>query len=219
MSDFVNFVIGLINTLIENSFFNLIFPPALGVVLIIAFLYILRAVFTVKGRESKAFHKTILLIKVPKEKKGEKPESASADANLNEAREEIAVAETLFSAVAGLKRESGAMAWLRGRNDHVSFEIVVKDSKISFYVAVPDKIKGFLEQQIHAQYPHAEITEEADYNIFKPQSHIVGAYLWLKHKSAFPLKTYKKLDSDPLVALLNPLSKILEDEGQTFRLF
>ena len=167
----------------------------------------------IKGRESKAFHKTILLIKVPKEKKGEKPESMSAEASLNQIREEIAVSETLFSAVAGLKRESGFMAWLKGRNDHVSFEIVVKDSKISFYVAVPDKTKGFIEQQVHAQYPHAEITEEPDYNIFKPQSHIVGAYLWLKHKSSFPLKTYKKLDSDPLVALLNPLSKILEDEG------
>ncbi len=137
----------------------------------------------------------------------------NAEVNLNETREEIAVAETVFSAIAGLKRESGVWAWLHGRNDHVSFEIVVKDSKISFYVAVPDKIKGFVEQQIHAQYPHAEITEEPDYNIFKPQSHIVGAYLWLKHKSAFPLKTYKTLDSDPLIAMLNPLSKILEDEG------
>ena len=36
--------------------------------------------------------------------------------------------------------------------------------------------------------------EESDYNIFKPQSHIVGAYLWLKHKSAFPLKTYNKIN-------------------------
>ena len=213
MAEFVNFLINFLNNLPGNSLFNLLLPAALGIIFLISLLYVLKAVFTAKGRESKAFHKTVLLIKVPKEKKGEKPESMSAEANLNETREEVAVAETLFSAVAGLKRESGFMAWLKGRNDHVSFEVVVKDSKISFYVAVPDKIKGFVEQQIHAQYPHAEITEEPDYNIFKPQSHIVGAYLWLKHKSAFPLKTYKKLDSDPLIALLNPLSKILEDEG------
>ncbi len=213
MPEIFNSLSGVLNSLLENSLFNLLLPPALGLVLLISFLYILRTIFMIKGRESKAFHKTILLIKVPKEKRGEKPESMSAEASLNQIREEIAVSETLFSAIAGLKREGGIFAWLKGRNDHVSFEIVVKDSKISFYVAVPDKIKGFVEQQIHAQYPHAEITEETDYNIFKPQSHIVGAYLWLKHKSAFPLKTYKKLDSDPLVALLNPLSKILEDEG------
>jgi hypothetical protein len=199
--------------LLENNFFNLFFLPILGLALLISFVYILKTIFTIRERESRAFHKTILLIKIPKEKKGEKPESVSAEENLNEIREEIAVAETLFSAVAGLKREGGFLSWLRGRNDHVSFEIVVKDSKISFYAAMPDKIKGFMEQQIHAQYPHAEITEETDYNIFKAQSNIVGAYLWTKHKSTFPLKTYKKLDSDPLVALLNPLSKILEDEG------
>ena len=203
----------LLNDLSQNSLFLSALPWALGVIFFVSFLYILRAIFTAKGRQSKAFHKTVLLIKVPKEKKGEKPENSSTDDTINRVREEIAVSETLFSAVAGLKKEKGIISWLRGRNDHVAFEIVVKDNKISFYIIVPDKIKGFIEQQVHAQYPHAEITEEADYNPFKPQSHIVGAYMWLKHKSAFPLKTYKKLDSDPLVALLNPLSKIGEDEG------
>ncbi len=200
-------------SLFSTDFFVMIFPFLLGLVFLISLLFILKAVFTARGRKNKAFHKTVLLIKVPKEKKGEKPEAASAEENINHIREEVAVAETIFSAVAGLKKEKGLGVWLRGRNDHVAFEIVVKDNKISFYVVMPEKIKGFMEQQIHAQYPYAEITEEPDYNAFKPQSHIVGAYLWLKHKSAFPLKTYKKLDSDPLIALLNPLSKIGEDEG------
>lgn len=213
MPAFFNSLNNILNFLLRNSFFRSLLLPALGLIVFISLLYILRAVLMTKSRESKAFHKTILLIKVPKEKKSDKPESSGGENNLNQIREEIAVSETIFSAIAGLKRESGLLAWLKGRNDHVSFEIVVKDSKISFYVAVPDKTKGFVEQQIHAQYPHAEITEEPDYNIFKPQSHIVGAYLWLKHSSSFPLKTYKTLDSDPLVALLNPLSKILEDEG------
>ena len=200
-------------SLFSTDFFIMIFPFLLGLVFFISSLYILKAILTVRGRKGKAFHKTVLLIKVPKEKKGDKPESASAEDNINHVREEVAVAETIFSAVAGLKQEKGIKAWLYGRNDHIAFEIVVKDNKISFYVVMPDKVKGFMEQQIHAQYPHAEITEEPDYNAFKPQSHIVGAYLWLKHKSAFPLKTYKKLDSDPLIALLNPLSKVGEDEG------
>jgi hypothetical protein len=209
IKDFFNSVISLFYT----DFFIMIFPFLLGMFFLMSFLYILKAILTMRGRKGKAFHKTILLIKVPKEKKGDKPESASAEDNINHIREEVAVAETIFSAVAGLKREKGIRAWLVGRNDHIAFEIVVKDNKICFYVVMPDKVKGFMEQQIHAQYPHAEITEEPDYNAFKPQSHIVGAYLWLKHKSAFPLKTYKKLDSDPLIALLNPLSKIGEDEG------
>jgi len=133
--------------------------------------------------------------------------------NITQIRERIAIADTIFSAISGLKREKGLVKWFTGRRDNFSFEVVVKDSKISFYVAVPDKYREFLEQQIHAQYPHAEINEEPDYNIFQPECHIVGAYLWFKYRSAFPFKTYKKMDSDPLVSLLNPLSKILDTEG------
>ncbi|MFA5175293.1 MAG: type IV secretory system conjugative DNA transfer family protein [Patescibacteria group bacterium] len=177
-----------------------------------AVLYLLRAILHMQSKESKAFHKTILLIKVPKEKKSDKSEM-NTEENINQIREQIAAAETLFSAISGLSREKGLLSWLKGRNDHISFEIVVTEGKISFFVAVPDKLKHFAEQQIHAQYPNAEITEETDYNIFRPQSHIVGAYLLLKHNSAFPLKTYKKLDSDPLASVLNPLSKLNEEEG------
>jgi hypothetical protein len=213
LADLFNYLNGAVNSVLQNQALMLALFPAAIIVFLVILTYLLRSILHARGQQSKAFHKTVLLIKVPKEKKGEKPESASGEANINQIREEIAIAETLFSSVAGLRREKGFLSWLKGRNDHVSFEIVVKDSNISFYVAVPDKTKEFIEQQIHAQYPHAEIGEEPDYNIFKPQSHIVGAYLWLKHKSAFPLKTYRKLDSDPLISLLNPLSKILEDEG------
>jgi hypothetical protein len=212
-ADILIIITDVLNALAQNELFLSAIPYVLGGLLFISSLYILKASLTARSRQSKAFHRTVLLIKVPKEKKGDKPESSGGEDNINHVREEIAVSEVLFSAMAGLKKEKGLRAWLRGRMDHAAFEIVVKDNKISFYIVIPDKIKGFVEQQVHAQYPHAEITEEPDYNAFKPQSHIVGAYLWLKHKSAFPLKTYKKLDSDPLVALLNPLSKIGEDEG------
>lgn len=178
----------------------------------IAGLFIFRSVVRRRGHANKAFHKTILLIKVPKEKKSE-DQSKSSEDNINQVREQIAVADTLFSSIAGLKQESGFGVWLRGRNDHVSFEIVTTHNVISFYVAVPDKLKDFVGQQIHAQYPHAEITEETDYNIFQPHGHIVGAHLWFKYPSALPFKTYKKMDSDPLVAILNPLSKIAENQG------
>ncbi len=178
----------------------------------IAALFIARAFFHLRNKKSKAFHKTILLIRVPKEKGTEKTESKSDD-NISQIREQIAVAETFFSALSGLPHDHGFTSWLKGRNEQCSFEIVVQNSKISFYVAIPEKVRDFVEQQIHAQYPHAEIIEEVDYNIFKPQSHIMGAYLWFKNNSVYPFKTYRKMDSDPLVGILNPLSKIMEDEG------
>src|SRR3989339_804419 len=205
-----------INAFAENNPYVL-----LGLLILAGLLFLwavaktARAFFHARAKTGKAFHRTIVLIKVSKERKNESTGnsgSASED-NIARTREMIGMADALFSSLAGLKRESGFLVWLRGRNDHMSFEIVVKDNKISFYVALPDKMKELVEQQIHAQYPHAEITEETDYNIFKPQSHIVGAHLWPKHRSAFPFKNYKKLDSDPLLAILDPLSKITDDEG------
>ena len=177
------------------------------------FLRIIRSFLHVTSKTSKAFHRTVLLIRVPKEKKNESTQQQKMEDNIAKIREEVAVADTFFSSIAGLKPDQGIMSWLRGRNDHLAFEIVVKDGKISFYVAMPEKFKNFVEKQIHAQYPNAEITEEIDYNIFKPQSNIVGAYLWFKFRSAFPFLTFKKMDSDPLLALLNPLSRVAEDEG------
>ncbi len=191
------------------------FAIAIGAAVLLAIvggISILRAIFHAHSRESKAFHKIILLIRVPKEKKGD-DQSRNNEDNLTQLREQIAVSEALFSAVAGLPAEGGFLAWLRGRSDNFAFEIVTKGNAISFYVAVPVRLRSFIEQQIHAQYPHAEISDEPDYNIFRPDSHIVGAHLWFKFKSGFPLRTYKKIENDPLVSILNPLSKIAAEEG------
>ncbi len=185
-----------------------------GWALLIGLLFLARAIFQARNHQGKAFHRTIILIKVPKEKKSDSTQNQSGnEQNITQTREYIAIADTMFSSIAGLKADKGFSKWFFGRNDHLSFEIVVKDAKISFYVAIPDKWKDFVEQQIHAQYPHAEISIETDYNLFKPQSHIMAASLFLKSRSAFPLKTFKKMDADPLLAILNPLSKISENEG------
>ncbi len=210
----INFLNTTLDLILGNQIVLLITLASLGALTFTAVLFILRAVLHGRSKTSRAFHKTILLIRVPKEKKNERQDNPNAsEDNINQTREHIATADALFSSLAGLKPDHGLMKWLCGRNEHVSFEIVAKNNQISFYVAVPTKLRNLVEQQIHAQYPHAEISVETDYNIFKPDSHIVGCYLWLKHKSAFPFKTYKKMDSDPLVAILNPLSKVLDAEG------
>jgi len=213
ISNIFNDITTSLSTLLQND--NSVSYIIYGVVVIaiIGALYTLRAILHIHTKLASSFNKDVFLILVPKERKGERADSGPSDENITKTREEVAITETLFSAVAGLKKQTGFIKWLTGRDDQLSFEIVVHKSKISFYVVAPHKVKHFIEQQVHAQYPYAEITEESDYNIFRPNSHVVGAYLWLKNKSCFPLKTYKTLDSDPLLALLNPLSKVLDEEG------
>ncbi|MCL5411100.1 MAG: type IV secretion system DNA-binding domain-containing protein [Patescibacteria group bacterium] len=97
--------------------------------------------------------------------------------------------------------------------DHISLELVAKDNLIYFYVGCSGKIADTVIKNLHAQYPHAEISLDKNYSIFpnKPLK-IEVANLGLIKRFIFPLKTYKTLEDDPLNALSNTLSKLGEDE-------
>ena len=174
-------------------------------------LFLLRSVLKFLSKETKAFNRIILQITVPKERKNEG--QIGQDDRLEHVKEEIAITETFFSSLAGLHSQTSIKNWLSGRDDHFSFEIVVRDGLIYFYIDTPIKTRHMIEQQIHAQHPHAEIEEISDYNIFKEDSKIIGAYLHSKNPTVFPFKTYKTMDSDPLSGILNALSKIHEENS------
>ena len=166
---------------------------AMGVLLVTGVLFMLRAIFRTQLREVKAFERIVLQILVPKERKSEgQGGQGSQEDRLEQVREEIGLTETIFASLAGMKAQRGFTRWLLGRNDSTSFEMIAHNSLITFYVAIPKRAKPFMEQQIHAQYPHAQIEEMTDYNIFTEKSSIVGAYLNSKQKKVFPFKTYKK---------------------------
>lgn len=140
-------------------------------------------------------------------------QQAGAEQRIDQIREKIAVMESMFSAIGGLKAQRGLMTWLRGRTDHVSFEIVVQKKIISFYVAVPVGMIPYITEQIHAQYPDAQIEEVESYNIFPRTGVALGAHLKLAKQHGYPIKTYKKMESDPMSAITNPLSQIEETDS------
>jgi len=132
---------------------------------------------------------------------------------LQVAQEKIGVAESLYSVIGGLKPEKGWRRKIFGRSDHMSLEMVVHDGLIRFYIAVPRYLYRIMEEQIHAQYPSAHIEETEDYNIFAPRGVSLGAYLKLQRPSAFPIKTYKDMESDPMNAITNTMAKIHPGDG------
>lgn len=161
----------------------------------------------------------VLRITVPKEA-GRKDQNRPEDP-----KELLAAAETLFLNLGGIKPERQANvlrnAWNNfwfGRADHLAFEIVADKGLITFYAAVPKHLQRLVELQMHAQYPKAQIEETEDYNIFSPQGVILGATLGLTKRSMFSIRTFKKLDSDPLNAVTNALSKLAEGEGAAMQL-
>ena len=203
-----------LNSLINDPLINLFLLIFMIALIILAIIFVLRSFLRTKKKKVSAFDRIVLQILVPKERKSEgQGGQGNQEDRLEQIREEIGWTETIFSAIASTKARRGFYQWMTGRDDHISFEMVASNNLITFYVAVPTKIKNFIEQQIHSQYPHAEINQMTDYNIFHEDSHIVGAHLSSKKKHFFPIKTYKKIDSDPLNVILNVLSKINENDS------
>jgi hypothetical protein len=188
------------------------FVALLVVFIIVIILTVLRAYMRTFGHAKAVMGMTLLKISVPKEgRKGD--ENGGTQKN----HEMISVMETIFSTLGSLRAERGFKSWLYGRQDHFGFEIVLYHQKIRFFVAVPNTHRAFLEEQIHAQFPDAAIEEEADYNIFTPTGMILGSYLKFRKANCFPIKTYQKLESDPLNSITNALAKLGDQEGASIQ--
>ncbi len=187
------------------SLFVLIIVLALFLLLVLFIRLIVRHFFG----NNNYFDHQIFLIKLPKEK----PEDEKREDTLQQTREEIAKGETIFASIGGLKAQKGFIAWFFGRNDHFSFEIVAHANKIAFYVVAPRALSRYMEQQINAYYPEAVIEELEDYNIFQANSNIASAYLKTKKSFVLPLRTYQKMEVDPLNSMINVMSKLDKDES------
>lgn len=186
-----------------------------AIIFLVAGVFILRFFLRRYMRSrSSTFEKIVLLISIPKFRREEETERGPQKEQVQEA---IASAESFFSSIGGLKAKTGFVSWFIGRDDEFAFEIVFDQKVIKFLVAVPKTQKDFIEQQISAAYPDAYTEEVEDYNIFSPSGVILGSYLIFKREHAFPIKTYRELDKDPLNSLTNVLAKLAPGEGAAFQ--
>ncbi|MFH2231720.1 MAG: hypothetical protein ABII13_00910, partial [Patescibacteria group bacterium] len=194
---------------ILTSPFFILFLVLIGILAsVLMVIFVVKHAYKRSGRAKNAFDIIVLSIRVPKESKKEEGEKTQ-----QKTEEMISVMETIFSTVGSLKPEKGIVAWLLGRSDTFSFEVVSHKDKVSFYVSVPRTYKNFIEEQVHAQYSDAQIDEVPDYNMFSATGVVMGSYLQFKRDNAFPIKTYTKLESDPLDSITNALAKITGDDG------
>lgn len=170
---------------------------------------IIRRSFARGNRVPTALQQKILLISVPKESIMRKEENVTAES----IKEDIGIAENLFSVLGSLSAQRGIKPWLYGRTDLFSFEIIAHKGQIYFYVAGPEYLADSLQQQIHAVYPYAQIEEVTDYNLFSAKGIILGTHLKLGREFIFPIKTFRKMEGDPLEGVVNTLSKMSPDSG------
>jgi hypothetical protein len=179
--------------------------------LLLGGFFILRFFLSKKTVIPSAFQKVILLITVPKET--EVNTKKKSDETQQSLQEQISQTESFFAIIGGLKADRSLRSYLWGRTDTITFEIVAHNGLISFYAAVPQFLQRYFEQQLQAQFPHAQIEEVTDYNIFNKKGGVAGAYLKFTKPYYFPIKTYKKMEADPINGLTNALSKLQEGEA------
>lgn len=182
---------------------------------LVIFLFLLFLLFLFKTiikyylRKDNYFNHSVYLVKLIKEKSADK----RGDYTAQELHEEISRGETVFSTIGGLRAQRGFKAFLFGRNDHFSFEIVADRSKIAFYVVAPQNMERYMEQQVHAHYPEAVFEKVDDYNIFNKEGEAIAGYLKTNKKFIFPLRTYLKMETDPMNGILNVMSKLDGEEA------
>ena len=195
----------------SSPFFGAIVGIIIFLIAVFVVFFIVIGNFRKRRRFSAAFQHIILLVTVPKESASETSEKQSTAESI---KKFLAPMEMFFDNLGGLRSQRGLRASLFGRTDHFSFEIVRRrDGIIYFYVAVPKYLRQFLEEQLHAQYPDAQIEEVDDYNIFAPKCVILSAILKLYKNQILPIRTYDQFSTDPLNALTNSLSKIEEGDA------
>lgn len=155
--------------------------------------------------------RTCLLVTLPKEQQDE--DAGGASSRIQKLQEQISVGESFLSFLGNMRAQRWFNTLGRGRNDHFSLEIVADRGEIRFYTVVPEPMREFMEQQLHAQYPDAEIEVQPEYNPFRATSHVASASLRLKKNPVLPILTYRRMDVDPLAGITNALSKLDHDES------
>ena len=118
-------------------------------------------------------------------------------------------AEQMFSSIHGILE--GSVKSL----DLASFEIAASGKEgVRFFVAVPQHLSKFVEGQIYAQYPNADIGYVRDYvkNNGEENSFITAGVVELDKSFIFPIKTFRSFEVDPLAAITGAVGD-LEDSA------
>ncbi|MFH1284613.1 MAG: type IV secretion system DNA-binding domain-containing protein [Candidatus Peregrinibacteria bacterium] len=97
--------------------------------------------------------------------------------------------------------------------DFLSFEYAVIDAQVHFFIVCPRKLLSIIEKQLTSFYPDSYVEQVEDYNIFQPNGNVASAYIVSTKKHWFPIKTFSRMNADPINGIINSLSKISKDEG------
>lgn len=131
-------------------------------------------------------------------------------------KEAISLMEQLLSSLKSIysSKLKKKLIW----QDIISLEYLALKDEIYFFIVIPKDYKELLEKQINWFYPDAIVEETLEENIFLNRKIHLSTYLYTAKTYYYPIKTYQKLESDPINNITNALSKLDEDEAAVIQI-
>lgn len=126
-------------------------------------------------------------------------------------KEQIWLMEQLYASLKSIY--SGKLLTKILGQDLISFEYIAHEWEILFYIVVSKNYKYLVEKQINWFYTDAIIEETTEVNIFENRKYFEAKYINIKKEFFLPIRTYQKLESDPINNITNAFSKLEEDES------
>ena len=177
--------------------------------IIVIFFWVFFYIFLLRKKENlkRTLRLSFLCITMPK-KNSDLDEKQETQKDFKEV---ISIMEQLLASLKSIQSNKlkTKILW----QDTFSLEYISHNQEIFFYVVCPFEYKDLFEKQINWFYPDAIIEETPEINIFEWKKYYNWTYLDLKKDFYYPLKTYQKLESDPINNITNAFSKFKEDES------
>lgn len=129
-------------------------------------------------------------------------------------------AEMMFATLHGILRPKNEILKEGSFQEHIGFEIVSTINAIEFFIWTPSHLKDFVEGQVYAQYPSAEIRVAEDYSYDIDidddgiEDFVVGTELKLEKTDILPINTFQNFKVDPLAGITGVLSKLEKTDEQ-----
>ncbi|MDZ4299999.1 MAG: DUF87 domain-containing protein, partial [Candidatus Sungbacteria bacterium] len=174
----------------------------------LAFVFFLRK----KGAIVRALNLQLLAVRLM-------PHAPSDQQNVTQIREKIALMEQFYSHLFAM-REKLWTTLVYGR-PVFALELTVPHigEELSFYIAVSRRFVPAVEKVMQGIFPEAHIEISQDYNMFNPSGAAAATAVILRSGPYFPIKTYQRLEGDPLKALTNVFTKLGKDgEGAALQI-
>lgn len=118
-------------------------------------------------------------------------------------------AENMYAALHGLLKDDPKF------QEKVSFEMISSgDRGIRFYAVAPTNILKFVESQIYAQYPKADVKVVPDYtkSVNTEHSRFEIASVTFKNEDFMPLKSFRDLEIDTISSVTSSVSSLPKGE-------